>query len=86
MNNRGIPAPQRTVGHAGLLVRLARVAQGVFWFASAARIRSAKSLNSWRRRERDLAELRELPDRELRDIGLTRADVMRETGKPIWRR
>jgi len=86
MNKRRIPVPHRIVGHAGLPVRLARVLQDAFSFAGTALIRGAEQLTSWRRRERDFAELRELPDRELHDIGLTRADVMRETGKAIWRR
>jgi uncharacterized protein YjiS (DUF1127 family) len=28
--------------------------------------------------------LRELPDELLKDIGVTRADVSRETGRPFW--
>lgn len=34
------------------------------------------------RQRRDLAQLSE---HSLRDIGLTRADVTHETGKPFWR-
>lgn len=31
------------------------------------------------------ALLREMSPRDLHDIGLTRSDVLIETGKPIWR-
>jgi uncharacterized protein YjiS (DUF1127 family) len=30
--------------------------------------------------------LTQLDDRSLRDIGLTRAEALREAGKPFWRR
>lgn len=43
------------------------------------------ALTEWRRRARGRRELAQLPDRELRDIGLTRDDVMRECSKPFWR-
>jgi len=36
-------------------------------------------------RARQRADLAELDERMLRDVGLTRHDVLRETGKPPWR-
>ena len=39
----------------------------------------------WRRRIRSRAELLRFSDRQLRDIGVTRADVAREHAKPFWR-
>ena len=39
----------------------------------------------WLRRSRERRELATMGEPEWRDIGLTRADVMRETGKPFWR-
>ena len=42
-------------------------------------------VREWLRRSRERGELAAMEDREWRDIGLTRADVMRETGKPFWR-
>jgi uncharacterized protein YjiS (DUF1127 family) len=39
----------------------------------------------WHERARQRRQLRALSDRMLRDIGLTRADVMAESSKPFWR-
>jgi len=39
----------------------------------------------WHRRARGRAVLAQMSDRDLRDIGLTRADVARESAKPFWR-
>ena len=36
-------------------------------------------------RGRQRRRLRDLDDRMLRDVGLCRADVSRETAKPFWR-
>jgi len=50
------------------------------WFRRAfARIRL------WRERARQRRCLAALNDRMLRDVGLTRGDVMAETSKPFWR-
>lgn len=38
----------------------------------------------WRERARSRRELMMLSDRELADIGLTAADVHKESGKPFW--
>jgi uncharacterized protein YjiS (DUF1127 family) len=38
----------------------------------------------WLRRGISRSELRNLSDRELRDIGLSRADAHREAAKPFW--
>jgi uncharacterized protein YjiS (DUF1127 family) len=43
-------------------------------------------LHQWRRISRDRAELANLDDRMLRDIGVTRVDVWREINKPFWRK
>ena len=40
---------------------------------------------AWQRRARSRRELEELSESALHDIGLTRADVVRETSKPFWR-
>lgn len=42
------------------------------------------TLREWEERARQRRRLSELDDRLLRDIGLTRADVNREAGKPFW--
>lgn len=38
----------------------------------------------WQERARQRYRLAELDDRMLKDIGLARADVSREVGKPFW--
>jgi uncharacterized protein YjiS (DUF1127 family) len=38
----------------------------------------------WLRRGASRYELRSLSDRDLRDIGLSRADAYREAAKPFW--
>jgi uncharacterized protein YjiS (DUF1127 family) len=40
---------------------------------------------AWRRRAGQRDDLRRLTDRQLDDIGLTRAEAEREAAKPFWR-
>jgi uncharacterized protein YjiS (DUF1127 family) len=47
--------------------------------------RAADLLLIWHERARQRRQLTSLNDRMLRDLGLTRADVMAETSKPFWR-
>jgi uncharacterized protein YjiS (DUF1127 family) len=47
--------------------------------------RAADLLTSWRQRAADREHLLTLDDGLLRDIGLSRADVDIEAGKPFWR-
>lgn len=42
-------------------------------------------LGLWRQRWRGRYELSAMNDRELRDLGVKRSDVLRETAKPFWR-
>ena len=42
------------------------------------------TLSAWQERARQRRQLMELDDRLLRDIGVSRADVARETAKPFW--
>lgn len=42
-------------------------------------------LECWSERRRQRRQLRRLGDRILKDIGLSRADVEREAGKPFWK-
>ena len=43
-------------------------------------------LREWRRRSRERAQLASLDDRMLRDIGISRGDMLAEINKPFWRR
>jgi uncharacterized protein YjiS (DUF1127 family) len=59
-------------------------------FASANAISSfgerfLDTVREWRRRSRSRNELSKLGERDLRDVRLTRCDVMSETGKPFWK-
>jgi uncharacterized protein YjiS (DUF1127 family) len=40
---------------------------------------------TWRRRARDRYALLAMSERDLRDIGVTRFDAVREAEKPFWR-
>jgi uncharacterized protein YjiS (DUF1127 family) len=46
---------------------------------------ASDALLSWQYRAHERAHLMALDDRMLRDIGLNRADVENEAGKPFWR-
>ncbi len=46
--------------------------------------RATAQLMRWRQLSRDRAELARLSDDRLRDIGLSRADVMWESSRPFW--
>ena len=47
--------------------------------------RAADLLLIWHERARQRHQLLSLNDHMLRDLGLTRADVMAESSKPFWR-
>jgi uncharacterized protein YjiS (DUF1127 family) len=47
--------------------------------------RTVDLLLGWHLRARSRATLAELDDRLLADLGLSRADVVRECDKPFWR-
>jgi uncharacterized protein YjiS (DUF1127 family) len=42
-------------------------------------------LGEWRQRSRERAQLALLDERMLRDIGVSRGEVLREVNKPFWR-
>ncbi len=49
-----------------------------------AMVRLFELLTEWQARERQRRQLRELDDRLLRDIGISRVDAGREARKPFW--
>jgi uncharacterized protein YjiS (DUF1127 family) len=52
--------------------------------ASGLRAQAKACIAEWRRRARSRRELMALDGRDLRDILLTRCDVLREADKPFW--
>jgi uncharacterized protein YjiS (DUF1127 family) len=75
-----VTGPLRTPGH--LLEDLAATPTG----GLARRLRRLSAAAAlWHARWQQRRQLRRLDDRLLRDIGLDRADVRRELGKPFWR-
>jgi uncharacterized protein YjiS (DUF1127 family) len=54
------------------------------WLASKA-ARAVDLVLAWQERARQRRHLRSLDNHMLRDIGLSRADVEGEAGKPFWR-
>jgi len=49
-------------------------------------LRAAELLLTWQERSRQRHQLQCLSDHMLRDIGLSRADVLAEATKPFWER
>jgi uncharacterized protein YjiS (DUF1127 family) len=48
-------------------------------------VRFVSLLRTWRGREMERAFLASLNHNQLRDMGLTRVDALREADKPFWR-
>lgn len=56
-----------------------------YWLRRALR-RAVDLLREWRRRRDGRIALAAFDERMLRDIGITRADAMRELSQPFWRK
>jgi uncharacterized protein YjiS (DUF1127 family) len=56
------------------------------WWAIRVVRQAAACVGIWHRRARERRHLEALSDHMLRDIGLSRADVMAEATKPFWQR
>lgn len=54
------------------------VAADTFW-------RLTNLITIWRRRARDRADLARMADRDIRDAGLDRSQIVFEINKPFWR-
>ena len=53
--------------------------------ASSQRLcKAVAQLSRWRQLSQDRAELARMSDDRLRDIGLSRADVLKEYARPFW--
>jgi len=51
---------------------------------SAVAVGAVTALLAWQERARARSMLLQMDERQLKDIGLSRADVAREAGKPFW--
>ena len=45
----------------------------------------SETLHVWRERQRARRELSQWTERDMHDVGISRADIARETEKPFWR-
>lgn len=45
----------------------------------------ADTIVAWERRARERRALAEMPERMLKDLGISRVDARREAEKPFWR-
>ena len=73
--------PQRSLRAAGFLFRpFARFSAAI----SASYLRLSETSAMWRARLRQRRELQELSDHVLKDIGISRCDVFRESTKYFW--
>jgi uncharacterized protein YjiS (DUF1127 family) len=66
------------VGLGEAWVKLARALQ-------MALLASLAAVVLWQERSRQRTHLAELPERELKDMGMSRSDAIREAGKMPWR-
>ena len=67
---------------AGMIIQ----GTGLFWRGvGIAAIRAMDAILTWHERARSRAQLKQLDQRALNDLGLTHRDVMREIEKPFWR-
>jgi uncharacterized protein YjiS (DUF1127 family) len=64
--------------------RLAHTTRRRFGIAPLA-AQSVATLRLWRRRMREREALARWDDRDLRDAGITRAEILNEIAKPFWR-
>ena len=76
-----------TVGFLACRARRGVAGRGAFGhLAPLPRLRRIMSrIAVWRDRARQRRQLRSLNNHMLRDLGLTRADVLAESDKPFWR-
>lgn len=80
MNSRTLPLPRALApSHA-----LDTGRRAVAWARQSA-TRVVAQLIAWQQRADERAQLRAMGERELRDLGLTRSDVLVEADKPFWR-
>jgi uncharacterized protein YjiS (DUF1127 family) len=64
---------------------LPEIARSILAAVATSVARAADLLVCWRRRAADRQHLPTLDDGMLRDVGLSRADIETEAGKPFWR-
>jgi uncharacterized protein YjiS (DUF1127 family) len=60
-------------------------AAGSAWPRASLPRRLVTTIRLWRRRAQESRDLLGMPDRMLRDMGITRSDAWRAARKPFWR-
>lgn len=76
-----------TIGDASDARSVSLIASGTGFMASLSKVamRAVDALLTWQQRSYERAHLQSLSDHLLKDVGLNRSDVARESGKPFWR-
>ena len=84
MTNHAAPAFLHADCPAPRAARRALGFHGAGSLVASAFTRGVETLFAWQERANQRFHLRQFDDRALRDIGLSRADVEAESGKPFW--
>lgn len=72
-------------GHGRAIIVRGGPDLGIDRRASSVLVRVIDQLLTWQDRARERAHLRDLSDRMMKDMGLSRADIDGESSKPFWR-
>lgn len=64
--------------------RMTTAERSAFNSITCALVHAVAQIRRWRQLHRERAEMASLSDDRLRDIGLSRCDVRRESARPFW--
>lgn len=82
---RTISSPTVQESLSNIHVGAKTFAAGLWTLPEALARRGFMLLLLWTRRDRQRRELAHLTEHQLRDVGLSRADLLAEADKPFWR-